>query len=556
MNSRVKSKKSIKEQLMIRFGIIFLILIVAGALFLLTSWNVEKVQEKAILYSNNKMRFQQAVSDHYRWSSQLNSAMCYGHEFDGSLDSTQCNFGKYIYSEEVQNDPHWEPLLAEIEPLHNKIHDGAKMMLSASNADVSRATYFNSVQPALDQLVEVLNREAAELDVQIAASQEAEAKAVQVQIVTIVIQILILFVILILTFRYVGKDVVNPVIAIETASRRLAEGELSMDFSVSCKNSDIQELSVSLNSAVVEIKKYVSDISRAMGEMSRRNLNVNPSQPFIGDFKPIEDSIGRMLYDLTDTLSQFEVTASQVFSSSSQVSDGAQALAQGATQQASSVEELAATVAEVSDRITNNAENTNRAGKIAQETTDAVTASNQQMQELMVSMSEIDARSKEIGNIIKTIEDIAFQTNILALNAAVEAARAGAAGKGFAVVADEVRNLAGKSAEAAKNTTELIETSIRAIAKGVELAKATAEDMIKVVESSSQTSDVIRQIATATQEQAEAVSQINEGLDQIAKVVQTNSATSEQSAAASHELYNQAVMLKDLIKTFKLYQPE
>ncbi len=239
-----------------------------------------------------------------------------------------------------------------------------------------------------------------------------------------------------------------------------------------------------------------------------------------------------------------------------QVAGGAQSLAQGATQQASSVQELSASVADISSQVKQNAASSDKASKMSNVASQAIDSSNQQMQQLLHSMGDIDAKSKEISKIIKTIEDIAFQTNILALNAAVEAARAGAAGKGFAVVADEVRSLAGKSADAAKSTTALIEASIAAINEGVRLAQLTAEDLMGAVESANETTKVLGEISAATNEQAQSIAQVTVGLDQISSVVQLNSATSEQSAAASQELSGQAMALKQLIMKFKNQQTE
>lgn len=554
MKNHTKNGVSIRKRLLFHFGVITLVLIIAGSLFMIGSRQVSKEREEVIALNEDKMKLQQAVSDHHKWASQLNAKVAYGQDFEGSTDPTKCNFGTYIYSDEIQSDPAWDALLSEIEPLHNQIHEGAKTLLTLTDRAEIEDVYTNSIQPALNGLVEVLTEEIATLDQEISEAQKSEDFATTAQVVMMSVQMLILFIMLLLTFQYVAKDVVKPLIKIGEKSKFLAQGELALDFAVPCRNSDIRELGDFLNASVAEIKKYIDDISRAMGEMSGRNLNVAPSQPFIGDFKPIEDSIGKMLVDLTNALSQIEDASSQVSASASQVSGGAQALAQGTTEQASSVEELAATVAEVSSQISQNAENAAKAGEIARETTNAVTASNEQMQQVSVAMGEIDACSKEIGNIIKTIEDIAFQTNILALNAAVEAARAGSAGKGFAVVADEVRNLAEKSAQAAKSTTKLIEASIQSVSRGVSLAKSTAADMEKVVESSTQTSKIISRIADASQEQASAISQINIGLDQISSVVQTNSATSQESAAASEELSGQANILRGLIETFTLFQ--
>lgn len=216
------------------------------------------------------------------------------------------------------------------------------------------------------------------------------------------------------------------------------------------------------------------------------------------------------------------------------------------------MEELAATINEISNQVKSNAENAHNVNKLADDVGLKMTESNQQMQTMIEAMKEISSSSSEIGKIIKTIEDIAFQTNILALNAAVEAARAGEAGKGFAVVADEVRNLASKSAEASKNTAVLIESSILAVEKGTKIADETAHTLLESVEGAQKVTRTIDQISKASEEQASSISQITQGIDQISNVVQTNSATAEESAAASEELSGQAQILKGLISQFKL----
>ncbi len=230
-----------------------------------------------------------------------------------------------------------------------------------------------------------------------------------------------------------------------------------------------------------------------------------------------------------------------------QVASGAQVLAQGATEQASAVEDLVASVANISKQVKDNTHTAQNASNMASEAANSIRSSNEQMQHLMSSMHTIEAKSHEIDKIIKTIEDIAFQTNILALNAAVEAARAGEAGKGFAVVADEVRNLAAKSADAASSTAALIGDSVSAIIKGVQLAQTTAEDLNQAVQNVIETTDLISQISKATGDQAYAIEQVSTGISQISSVVQTTSATSEESAAASQGLSNEARSLKKLI---------
>ena len=227
-------------------------------------------------------------------------------------------------------------------------------------------------------------------------------------------------------------------------------------------------------------------------------------------------------------------------------------MAEGSTEQASAIQQLSAALVELTNHVQQNAENAREGSGMSAEAGQGVNESNKDMQKLMDAMGEIEASANEINKIIKTIDDIAFQTNILALNAAVEAARAGSAGKGFAVVADEVRNLAAKSAEAAKNTTELIESTVNAVNNGTRLANETAQALDNVVKKATVVNTKIQEIASVCEEQANAIQEINVGIDQISSVVQTNSATAEQSAAASEELSSQANMVKDLVGQFRL----
>ena len=556
MYSTVKKNASIRKQITIRFSVICATLLIASAVFLFSISKISLAQEHANGHQSNKIQFQQAVSDHYQWAFQLISSVAFQQEFTGTTDPKACHFGKFIYSDVVQSNPEWREFLSEVEPLHNRLHQGAHTISTLVTTAEIEQVYANEILPVINELVEILNQETAFLDVSIAESQQEEKVALRNQVITLISLIAVLLVSLILVFGYVSRHIVTPILHIKEKSHLLAEGILTLDFTVDCKNSDLQSLADSLNHAVAELENYVQDISRAMGEMSHRNLDIRPTQSFLGEFKPIETSIAQMIVDLSAALRQIETASNEVTAGSVQVSDGAQSLAHGSTIQASSVEELVASVAEVSNQIVKNANNATRAGEMAQNTSSFVASNHEQMQKLMVSMNEIDAGSRQISNIIKTIEDIAFQTNILALNAAVEAARAGSAGKGFAVVADEVRNLAGKSAQAAQTTTELIESSVRAIRSGVSLAQEMAADMDQVVESANETSAVISEIARATQEQADALDQINMGLEHISSVVQENSATSEESAAASSHLSTLAADLRSLIRTFKLNNQE
>ena len=257
---------------------------------------------------------------------------------------------------------------------------------------------------------------------------------------------------------------------------------------------------------------------------------------------------------MSDTLQQIDVSADQVNSGGEQVSSSAQALAQGATEQASSVEELAATIGEISSQVEATAGHARNARDENQQSADQIQVCSAHMADLMSAMRDIEEKSQEISKVIKTIEDIAFQTNILALNAAVEAARAGSAGKGFAVVADEVRNLATKSQEASASTATLIEDTVKAVKEGTRLSAETDEALREVVIRAEKVTGAVNLISEATASQHRDVQQVSTGIDQISSVVQTNSATAEESAAASEELSGQANLLKELIGRFTLRQ--
>jgi len=348
------------------------------------------------------------------------------------------------------------------------------------------------------------------------------------------------------------NQIATPVRALEEAATLVADGKLDTTIS-HVSNDEIGMLSNSIRTLISVLKNIITDVDYLLDQMAGGNFTVysKGEQYYVGSFHSILLSIRKLKNRLSDTLKQIDESADQVNSGGGQVSSGAQALAQGATQQASSVEELAATIKEISLKIEDTAEHARVAKDENTQAHDLIQICSGHMSQLMNAMGSINEKSNEIGKVIKTIEDIAFQTNILALNAAVEAARAGSAGKGFAVVADEVRNLATKSQEASKSSGALIEDTVRAVEEGSRLSTETEKALHDVVESAKKILDAVSLISDATQEQSYAVSQITTGIDQISSVVQTNSATAQQSAAASEELSSQANILKDLVGQFQ-----
>ncbi len=363
---------------------------------------------------------------------------------------------------------------------------------------------------------------------------------------------LIIFVIGIILTSIIAKKMSDP---IQAASKRLIElsqGNLKDEVEEFKVEDEIGDLTRALAKTVQTWRDYIEDISTSLAELDKGNLKFDINMEYVGDFAPIKKSFQRTIHKLNDTFRNLNISAEEVASGSEQVAIGAQALAQGTTEQASSVEELAATINEIHNRVADNADNASQTSNQALGTVKELEVGKKQMEQMITAMNQINDSSSEISKIIKTIEDIAFQTNILALNAAVEAARAGSAGKGFAVVADEVRNLASKSAEASKNTATLIEATVQSVQEGAGIANQTAESLERIVLSSEESAKLVQEISKASQEQAASIAQVTQGIDQISSVVHTNSATSEESAAASEELSTQAQILMNLVKQFKL----
>ena len=349
------------------------------------------------------------------------------------------------------------------------------------------------------------------------------------------------------------KGIMEPTEEVRKALMGFSEGKLDIPVDYESKN-ELGDMCNALRSSQDTLSAVIEDICYLLGEMANGNFDVRSraTDKYVGALSAVLESIRKINHNLSDTLAQIDLSAEQVSSGSEQVSTGAQSLAQGATEQASAVEELSATINEIANGAKKNAENGETAMRQSQESGNLVLESAKYMEEMVEAMGSISQSSQEIGRIISTIENIAFQTNILALNAAVEAARAGSAGKGFAVVADEVRNLATKSDQAAKATKELIDHSIESVQGGNEIVKKVSDALSKTVEASNLAMGSLKEITKAVEAEAESISQVTEGIDQISSVVQTNSATSEESAAASEELSSQASLMKELMAKFKL----
>ena len=410
--------------------------------------------------------------------------------------------------------------------------------------------YENALSSVDTALNTILNAQQDVIQKQVEDSNRIKSNVYFAIIAILIVSILIVIFMVIVLSRLI----LTPLNEVLYSMNEMSKGNVHTTLEYQSRD-EFGEMADSVRSSITTLSDYIDRISNVMHKMSEGDFIIEQSkdqESFKGDFSGIQQSILQFIDKISDTLQQVAEASVQVSSGAAQVSSGAQALSQGTTEQASSVEELSATITEISNQVSENAQNAGEASQRATQVGSEASESSKRMKNMLDAMEDISGSSNEIGKIIKTIEDIAFQTNILALNAAVEAARAGTAGKGFAVVADEVRNLASKSAEAAKNTTTLIETSIKAVHNGTEIAGQTADLLSSVVEGAKSIAEVVDKIAADFSWQADAISQVTEGINQVSSVVQTTTATAEENAASSQELSAQAQTLKNLVSKFRL----
>ncbi len=549
-------KRTIKQEVMKRIILIFLVIIASGILIFSGMNRVKRYSKSTEEAMKIRSLVLTAEKAHYSWVENLCSAVTLGTEFTGSKDYQGCVLGKWFYGSDLSGvSSDILQLVEEMKPIHQAIHESAQTILDVNQSDPeeARRIYQEVTKANVVKLVGILDQVAAITEEQVSDNESSLMSAVSMTELISFLTILVILVVCVLLLLYVIGSIIKPLQNVTESSRNLSEGNLDFHIDVNSEN-EIGVLADSLNTSVQNLKLYISDITEVLDDMAAGNLGRESQIQYIGDFVQIQKAIGAISNELSQTMEQIHSSATQVDSGSNQVAVGAQSLAQGATEQASEVDNLQQMIEQITDQINNNAESAAITTEEVDKVGEKITICNNQMHEMADAMEQISACSGEISKIIKTIEDIAFQTNILALNAAVEAARAGSAGKGFAVVADEVRNLAAKSADAAKDTTQLIEKTLQMVENGSNLTNLTQESLGSVVEGAELVTDQIKIISDASKEQEVAINRIKDSISQISTVIQSNSATSEESAAASEELAGQAQILKGLIGKFQLKQ--
>ena len=368
--------------------------------------------------------------------------------------------------------------------------------------------------------------------------------------IIIIVVAVVLIAATLVTALLFSRSISKPIVTTTDRIRKLAQGNLAEPVDVWDSKDELGILTNSLEETILSLRQYISLITAGLTQISEGNLCHRMEGNFKGDFVKIKNTFNHILEALSETFVSINTAAEQVNTGASSVSDSAQVLSQGSTRQASSVEELSATLNGVSKQIRQNSDDAKNAYNIVSDNTAAINNCNDDMTNMLSAMEQITEATEEISKIIKVIDEISFQTNILALNAAVEAAREGS--KGFGVVADEVRRLASRSAEAAKQTSQLIENSANAVDRGSEIAKETAKSLEEIVEGSDNIKGLVKNITDASEAQAEAIVQINTGVDQISAVVANNTAAAVGIASASEELSGQSLVLKNMIARFKL----
>ncbi|WRS28590.1 HAMP domain-containing methyl-accepting chemotaxis protein [Oscillospiraceae bacterium MB08-C2-2] len=553
---------TIKSKLIAGFGTV-LVLMLASTLLSFMSLNiifsqVQRYQQDAL---PNTVRI--LTLDGYNVSLQRYAALI----FDTSDKTQRKAYIDQITSEKENLDEILEEIrqyanvsdesLGKIDNIIQINNECQRQLLELANANTSvsdekgKAFLIAEYVPNALKMGDVVNEISAAIDARMAALNQQANQAKQISAILLIGSLVVSFGFVIVVVTLVAKSIAIPVKEIEYVFGEMSKGNLHHQVTYEGQD-ELGRMASTIRSTNEMLVAYIQDIAEKLTLLSKGDMRFTVDLDYVGDFHEIKQAMVDTASALNQTMLAIKTSADQVGSGAEQVSSASQALASGATQQASTIEQLNSSISNVGQQANKNADTVKKASEYVAQANEGIKAGNDCMQNLNEAMQDISNSSVKISNITKVIEDIAFQTNILALNAAIEAARAGSAGRGFAVVADEVRNLAGKSAQAAKQTSELIDHSTVLVAEGEKLAAETSEILEQVAEKAKLIEQSTQEIEKASSQQVYAIEQITQGLSQVASVVQTNAATSEESSASSEELSAQAEMLRHEVDRFKL----
>ena len=556
---------SIRNKLALGFGIVFIIMLVSMGL---TVWSISNIGQQVQLYGkftyplgNYNLSAQREMV-----STQLNLLKAitqkqYGEDFEPALNLSEQSSAELkkqfdLFANNQRNNANDEKIAvargyfeqsktareAIFALLRDKTQQDAKAAYALFQSDYL-PVYTEAGKIMQDFMVVGGQREAAQKET---ANRIISQAWIMLYIILFLSVVVIVGAVLLLT-----KSILTPIKEIVSVYDDIAKGNMQAQIKYESRD-EIGRMASLIRSANTMQSTILGDVIGKFTKISQGDLQIRIDQNYPGDFVVLKQTIEDTASSLNRTMKAINTAAEQVSTGASQVANGAQALAAGSSEQASSVEELNASIAKIAGQAAENSANVKTAAQYIEKSSKGLGASNEHMEQLTAAMANIDSASNQITNITKVIEDIAFQTNILALNAAIEAARAGNAGKGFAVVADEVRNLAAKSAEAAKKTAGLIQTSAATVADGSQITAQTAQILRNVKEESRMIYEIINRVEQASYEQAAAIDMIRQGLNQVSAVVQTNAATAEENSATSEEMSAQAATLREEVGRFKL----